>query len=99
MLAVGYLSVLFSLFILVLGNHCHSSHIGCNNTVIVFGFDERREKLVKTRRHFILFLQFLPFFPFFYYAYGPSYLNILLEATARGLKKLFEPGRYCYLVY
>lgn len=64
MLAVGYLSVLFSLFILVLGNHCHSSHIGCNNTVIVFGFDERREKLV-IRHHFILFLQFLPFFPFF----------------------------------
>jgi hypothetical protein len=100
MLVVGYLSALFPLFILVLGNHRHASHICCNNTVVVFGFDVRREKFVKTRYHFILFLQSLPFFAFFYYKYGPNYFkNILLEATTRGPKKLFESGRYCCLIY
>lgn len=106
MLVVGYLSALFPLFILVLGNYRHASHICCNNTVVVFGFDVRRQKLVKTRYHFILFLQSLPFFAipslfcFFYYKYGPKYFkNILLEATTRKPKKLFESGRYCCLIY
>lgn len=76
MLVVGYLSALFPLFILVLGNYRHASHICCNNTVVVFGFDVRRQKLVKTRYHFILFLQSLPFFAFFIISMDQSTLKI-----------------------